>query len=217
MYPIDVGLAVTGCGRLRRNGSRFRAATLRGVNPPPLAPPLPTSDLADIFRLLGIDFRADAAGGSEQDLTLSLSHGLIGAAEQHAMRAEQHAMRAEQAARSAGATIDDIGEATGQAFMAAGCRTVTEDIALLSWRVQRTTQAIIQVNQRNAPADLMNTVALVSAALSGLLSAAHTMRNPLRDAGEAGSAVRASAAALDKALTDRPGFTVLADLLDYAD
>jgi hypothetical protein len=46
------------------------------------------------------------------------------------------------------------------------------------------------------------------------------MRDPLRgeaEAKEAARAVRASAAALDKARTTGPGLTVLADLLDLTD
>ncbi|MDH2392212.1 hypothetical protein QCN29_26200 [Streptomyces sp. HNM0663] len=60
-------------------------------------------------------------------------------------------------------------------------------------------------------------MALVAAAL---LAATHTMRDPVRGATEtkeAAWAVRASAAALDKALTTGPGLKVLADLLDIAD
>jgi len=184
--------------------------TVQGVATPPLPPPVDQSELLKVFEVLGIKFSTGPATERQEDLVLSLSHGLIGAA-------EQHAMRAEQAARAAGATIGDIGEATGQAFNAAGCRNIAEDIALLSWRAQRGAQA---VGQGNKPDELMKTVELVAAALSGLLSAAQTMRNSMRgerDTKDAARAVRASAVALDKALTSGPGLKVLADLLDATD
>jgi hypothetical protein len=183
------------------------------VTTPQLPPPVDASELLKAFEVLGIQFSTGLAAGTKEDLVLSLSHGLIGAA-------EQHAMRAEQASRAAGATIADIGEATGQAFNAAGCRSVTDDIALLSWRAQRQAQAVGVVNENNPPDELMKTVQLVAAALSGLLSTAQTMRNPLRgarDTKDAARAVRASAAALDRALTSGPGLKVLADLLDTTD
>jgi hypothetical protein len=183
------------------------------VTTPPLAPPVDQSELLKVFEVLGVKFSTGPAAGKKEDVVLSLSHGLVGAA-------EQHAMRAEQAARAAGSTITDISDATGQAFEAAGCRNVNDDIALLSWRTQRTAQAVGQVNAQNKPDELLKTVELVAAALSGLLSAAQVMRNPLRGEGDtkdAARAVRASAAALDKALTDGPGLRVLADLLDATD
>jgi hypothetical protein len=177
--------------------------------PQPVDPP----ELLKVFETLGIKLAVDPTQARKEELVLNLSHGLIGAA-------EQHAMRAEQAARAAGTGIEGIGEATGQAFNAAGCRNATEDVALLSWRSQRLAQAVGQVNGHNKPDELMKAVELVAAALSGMLSAAHTMRNPLRgdtETKEAARAVRASAAALDKALTTGPGLTVLADLLDLTD
>ncbi|MET8331077.1 hypothetical protein [Streptomyces sp. NPDC005181] len=64
-------------------------------------------------------------------------------------------LRREQAARAAGATIADIGEATGQTFNATGCRSVTDDIALLLWRAQRQAQAVGVVNENNPPDELM--------------------------------------------------------------
>jgi hypothetical protein len=178
-----------------------------------LPQPVDVSELLKMFETLGVQLALDPDQGKKEDLVLNLAHGLVGAA-------EQHAMRAEQAARVAGTGIEGIGEATGQAFNAAGCRNATEDIALLSWRSQRLAQAVGQVNAHNKPDELMKTVELVAAALAGLLSAAHTMRNPLRGATEtrgAARAVRASAAALDKAMTTGPGLTILADLLDLTD
>ncbi|MEU4348188.1 hypothetical protein [Streptomyces sp. NPDC023838] len=121
---------------------------------PLLPPPVAPSDLLKVLEVLGVKFSTGPDTGKKVDLVLGLSHGLIGAA-------EQHAMRAEQAARSVGAAIDDIGEATGQVFNAAGCRSVSEEIALLSWRAQRHAQAVGQVNENYPPDELMKTIALV--------------------------------------------------------
>ncbi|MYS85423.1 hypothetical protein [Embleya scabrispora] len=117
------------------------------MNTPQLPPPVDAPELLKVFEVLGLRFSTGPAAGKQENLVLSLSHGLIGAA-------EQHAMRAEQAARAVGTTIEDIGTATGQAFEAAGCRSAGDDIALLSWLAQRQAQAVGQVNATNEPDEL---------------------------------------------------------------
>jgi hypothetical protein len=70
------------------------------------------------------------------------------------------------------------------------------------------------------PDPLGRTILLVAAALSGLLSAATTLRNPLRGDGDtatAAHAVRRAIAALEQATKDAQGQRVLADLLSMTD
>ncbi|MEU4213225.1 hypothetical protein AB0F13_25095 [Streptomyces sp. NPDC026206] len=145
-------------------------------------------------------------------MTLNLAHALVGAT-------ENHAMRAEAAAREAGIGIQEIGEATGQAFNGAAGRSVADDVFLLSWRAQRLAQAVGQVNANNEADKVTKAVELTAGALMDLLQAAHTMRNPERGDGEARDAARCVQAA-DKALTEAQetgGLEVLAQLLELTD
>lgn len=163
---------------------------------PPL--PLDPAALRDVLRTLGVqvDINAAAVRRPEQ-VVLKLAYGLLGAT-------ERHAIIADETARAAGASIDALG--------------------LVQWRMTRTTQALQQLELLDGPAGgpdpLGRTILLVAAALSGLLSAAATMRNPLRGDGDtavAAHAVRQAIRALDQAAKDAKGQQVLADLLTLTD
>jgi len=86
----------------------------------------------------------------------------------------------------------------------------------------RTTQALQQLldGPGGGPDPLGRTILLTAAALSGLLAAAATMRNPLRGDGDTAAAaygVRQAVTALDQAAKDARGQQVLADLLALAE
>ncbi|NUR27406.1 MAG: hypothetical protein HOV83_16430 [Catenulispora sp.] len=175
---------------------------------PTLPPPLGHDDLLGVLKAMGVQISLGPDTPDQPIVTLNLSHGLVGAV-------ESHAMRAEAAARDAGAGPEEIGEATGQAFNGAACRSATDDIFLLSWRAQRLAQAVSQVNQQSEADKLMKAVELTAGALAGLLSAAHTMRDTQRDDNASKDAARCVRAA-DKALQEARktgGLEVLAQLL----
>ncbi|WKK27834.1 hypothetical protein QZH56_36905 (plasmid) [Streptomyces olivoreticuli] len=177
-----------------------------------LAAPLTPDELVKVFEKLGVRMSIGPDSGTKEELTLNLAHGLVGAV-------ENHAIRAEHAAREKGAGPEVIGEATGQAFNGAACRGVADDLFLLSWRAQRLTQAIGQVNEHNSPDKLMKAVQMTAGALMGLLQAAHTMRDMQRDeraTKDAARCVRAADKALEQARAEG-GLKVLADLLTMTD
>ncbi|MFI9311257.1 hypothetical protein [Streptomyces triculaminicus] len=176
------------------------------------APPLDQDELLAVFKTFGIEMTLDRSACSPELMTMQLAHGLIGAV-------ENHAIRAEHAAREKGAGPEVIGEATGQAFNGAACRGVADDLFLLSWRAQRLTQAVGQVNEHNSPDKLMKAVQLTAGALMGLLQAAHTMRDIQRDERATKDAARCVRAA-DKALQEARktgGLEALAQLLEMTD
>jgi len=171
-------------------------------------PPLGHDDLLGVLKTMGVEISLSADAPEQPIVTLNLSHGLVGAV-------ENHAMRAEAAARDAGAGPEEIAEATAQAFNGAACRSTNDDIFLLSWRAQRMAQAVGQVNQQSDADRLMKAVELTAGALAGLLSAAHTMRDMQRDDNATTDAARCVRAA-DKALQEARetgGLEVLAQML----
>ncbi len=183
---------------------------------PPL--PLDADALRDVLRALGVQVDVDAtATRRPEQLVLKLAYGLIGAA-------ERHAIIADETARAAGVRIDEIGEASGDVYAGAACHNDLDALGLVQWRMTRTTQALQQLQLLDGPAGgpdpLGRTILLTAAALSGLLSAAATMRNPLRGDGDTAAAahgVRQAITALDHAAKDARSQQVVADLLALAE
>jgi len=187
-----------------------------GPDSPPL--PLDADGLRDLLRTLGVQVNIDAAAVRRpEQLVLKLAYGLLGAT-------ERHAIIADETARAAGVSIDEIGEAAGDIYAGAACHNDLDALGLVQWRMTRTTQALQQLKLLDGPAGgpdpLGRTILLTAAALSGLLSAAATRRNPLRGDGDTAAAahcVRQAIRALDQAAKDAKSQQVLADLLTLTD
>jgi hypothetical protein len=164
--------------------------------------------LLDVLRTLGVHVEIDTTQVRRpEQLVLKLAYGLVGAA-------ERHAIIGDETARAAELSMGEIGEAAGDVYAGAACHTALDALGLVQWRVTRTTQALQRLRLLDGPTggpDLLGrTILLVAAALSGLLSAAATMRNPRRgdgDTAEAALAVRQAIAALDQAAKDAQGST----------
>ena len=177
---------------------------------PPIAA---ISDLVDALRLLGVGVGVD---DTVPTVGLALAYSTIGAAERNALSTEQHA-------RAAGAGPAEFAQEIGAVLDGAACRNDLEVLALLEWRITRTTQAIQLLDltgPHGSPEPLMRSIVLTSAALAGLLAAAVTMRNPHRPDGETSGAARAlrgAIKALDEAARDIRQHDVTAQLLDLTD
>jgi hypothetical protein len=190
--------------------------TPRGSDRPSL--PLDANGLLGLLHALGVEVDIDATRARRpEQLVLKLAYGLVGAA-------ERHAIIADETARAAGLSMAELGEAAGDLYAGAACHTELDALSLVQWRLTRTTQALQQRQLLEGPAGgpdpLGRTILLVAAALSGLLAAAVTMRNPLRGEGDTAAtahAVRQAIAALDQAAQDARGQRVLADLLTLTD
>jgi len=166
----------------------------------PDRPPLPLDPdaLRDVLRTLDVQVNIDtAAVRRPEQLVLKLAYSLLEAT-------ERHAIIADETARTAGVSIEEIGEAAGDVYAGAACHNSLDALGLVQWRMTRTTQALQQLKLLEGPAGgpdpLGRTILLTAAALSGLLSAAATMRNPLRGDGDtaaAAHAVRQAIRALD--------------------
>jgi len=106
-------------------------------------------------------------------LALELAYSVVGAAERNAISTEQHA-------RARGAGVDELGDDVGSILDGAACHSDLDALALLQWRITRTTQAIGLLDltgPRGTPEPLLRSILLTTAALSGLLAATVTMRN----------------------------------------
>lgn len=177
--------------------------------------PLDLDELVDVLARLGLrpHFDRDRIT-SPGHLVAALAHGLVGAAERHALVAEA----------AAGAGPEENGRLTGNAFLAdGGPATELEALGQLQWRITRTTQALQQLNLKGSnggPDPLARAMLLTCGALSGLLATAATMRNMSRgvdDTKAAAHCVRGAIAALDQAAADVRRQRVLADLLQMVD
>lgn len=158
--------------------------------PFPAKDPLTAQQLLDVFAQFDVRIALDPSV-PEYQRVLSLAHGLVGTV-------EFHAMLAEHAATAAGDGPREIGQATAQAFNGANCQSPADDLQLLSWEATRLTQRIHEhAAQQRGGDQLMKTIEMTAAALSGLLNVAQTMVNPLRGDGES----REAAALLPKAIT----------------
>lgn len=147
--------------------------------------------------------------------SLGLAHALVGAA-------ELHAMLAEQTARMSGAGPAELGEATGHTFNGAATRNAADDLVLLSWEATalvRRLQAFATTQPRGGD-ELLKTVLMTAAALSGLLNVAQTMSDPQREDGatqDAAELLPKAITALEKAAEKAGGQRFLADLLSMTD
>lgn len=156
-------------------------------------------------------FSRDQAS-SPAHLVAGMAHGLVGAAERHAVVAEA----------VLGAGPDENGQLTGNAFVGAGAGEL-EVLSQLQWRITRTMQALQQLDLKGShggPDPLGRSILLTCGALSGLLAAATIMRNPGRgphDAKAAARCVRGAIAALDEAAKDVRRQQALADLLQMVE
>jgi hypothetical protein len=187
--------------------------------PPPTAGrwPLELDDLKELLTTLGARVEVDPRSGPPTRLVMHLALGLVGAA-------EQHAVAAEMAAREAGASIDEIGHATADVYAGAACQSDLDALALIGWRMTRTTQALQQLNLLDGPCGgpdpLGRTILLTAGALSALVGAAATMRNVHRGDGDTQAAalgVRRAITALDEAAKAARAQRVIADLLALVD
>ena len=117
----------------------------------------------------------------------------------------------------------EFAEQVGAVLDGAACRSDLEVLALLEWRITRTTQALQLLDLSGPGGDvdpLARTILLTTAALSGLLAAAVTMRNAHRPATatrESARALRAAVKALDEAAADVRRHDVTAQLLELTD
>jgi hypothetical protein len=158
---------------------------------PPIAA---IEDVIEALRRLGVD---ESVPGVE----LALAYSAVGAAERNAFATEQHV-------RARGAGPAEFGEAVGAVLDGAACHSDLEVLALLEWRITRTTQALALLDLSGPHGDvdpLARTILLTTGALSGLLAAAVTMRDLDRSAtATRGSAraLRAAVQALDEATAD---------------
>lgn len=170
-------------------------------------------ELVEALRLLGVGVGVDE---SVPSLVLELAYSTVGAAERNALLTEQHA-------RAGGAGPAELAEHVGSILDGAACRGDLDVLALLEWRATRTTQAVQLLDlagPHGAPEPLLRSIMLTSAALSGLLAAAVTMRDMLRpDGGTQGAAraLRGAIRALDEAAQDVRQHHVTAQLLDLTD
>jgi hypothetical protein len=148
---------------------------------------------------------------SPAHLVASLAHGLVGAAERHAVVAEA----------VLGAGPEENGRLTGNALV--GGASELEALGQLQWRITRTTQALQQLDLKGSqggPDPLGRSILLTCGALSGLLAAATVMREAGRgpqDTQAAARCVRGAIAALDQAAADVRRQRMLADLLQMVD
>lgn len=177
-------------------------------------PPIATiPDLVEALRLLGAGVGVDE---SVPGVKVGLAYSAVGAAERNALATEQHA-------RADGAGPAEFGEQVGAVLDGAACRSDLEVLALLEWRITRTTQALQLLDLSGPGGDvdpLARTILLTTAALSGLLAAAVTMRNPHRPATatrDSARALRAAVKALDEAAADVRRHDVTAQLLELTD
>ncbi len=117
----------------------------------------------------------------------------------------------------------NFAEQVGAVLDGAACRSDLEVLALLEWRITRTTQALQLLDLSGPGGDvdpLARTILLTTAALSGLLAAAVTMRNAHRPATatrDSARALRAAVKALDEAAADVRRHDVTAQLLELTD
>lgn len=179
-----------------------------------LPPVAPVGELIEALRLLGVGVGIDE---SVPTVGHELAYSVIGAAERNAIMNDHRA-------KAAGAGPAELAEYAGSTLDGAACHNDFDALALLEWRATRTTQAIQKLDltgpSGHTPEPLLHSVLLTSAALSGLLAAAVTMRNPHRPDGEtraAGRALRSAIKALDQAAEDAHRHEVTAQLLDLTD
>jgi len=177
-------------------------------------PPIATiADVVEALRLLGVGVAVDE---SVPGVKVGLAYSAVGAAERNALATEQHA-------RADGAGPAEFAEQVGAVLDGAACRSDLEVLALLEWRITRTTQALQLLDLSGPGGDvdpLARTILLTTAALSGLLAAAVTMRNAHRPATatrESARALRAAVKALDEAAADVRRHDVTAQLLELTD
>ena len=176
--------------------------------------PLTPKQQQTALEVFGVRVGLDPAAPVHEQ-SLGLAHALVGAA-------EVHAMLAEQTARAAGAGPAELGEATGQTFNGAATRTPADDLQLLSWEATalvRRIQAFASTQPRGGD-ELLKTVMMTAAALSGLLNVAHTMSDPEREDGatrDAAELLPKAITALEKAAETAGGQRFLADLLTMTD
>ena len=177
---------------------------------PPIAA---IEDVIEALRRLGVGVGVDE---SVPGVDLALAYSAVGAAERNAFATEQHA-------RARGAGPAEFGEAVGAVLDGAACHSDLEVLALLEWRITRTTQALQLLDLSGPHGDvdpLARTILLTTGALSGLLAAAVTMRNPDRSATatrDSARALRAAIQALDEATADVREHELTAQLLDLTD
>jgi hypothetical protein len=113
--------------------------------PKPTGPrPLDLADLTGVLNILGARVEVDPQAGPTTTLVMHPAHGLVGAA-------EQHAITSEMAAREAGAGVEDVGRAAGDVFAGAACQSDLDALALIQWRMTRTTQALQQQHLLDGP------------------------------------------------------------------
>lgn len=169
-------------------------------------------DLVELLDQLGmkieLDLDAGAAEGDGRELvTARLAHALVGVV-------EAHATQAEEAARQAGADTSDIAEVALMAFAGANCSSESDEWALLEWRVTRLAMVLTGLDftvplpregQVGSGDVLVKTIRMVTAALSGMVSAKHAAVNPLLEPGTARDAGLALSRAMDaRTTTSRP-------------
>ena len=96
-------------------------------------PPIATiADVVEALRLLGVGVGVD---DSVPGVKVGLAYSAVGAAERNALATEQHV-------RADGAGPAEFAEQVGAVLDGAACRSDLEVLALLEWRVTRTTQAL---------------------------------------------------------------------------
>src|SRR5450755_5087863 len=96
---------------------------------PPIAA---IEDVIEALSRLGVGVGVDE---SVPGVDLALAYSAVGAAERNAFATEQHA-------RARGAGPAEFGEAVGAVLDGAACHSDLEVLALLEWRITRTTQAL---------------------------------------------------------------------------
>jgi hypothetical protein len=184
-------------------------------------------DLVELLDRFGMKVQLDLDGAAEDGvsrelLTARLAHALVGVV-------EAHATQAEEAARQAGADTSGIAEVALMAFAGANCTGESDEWALLEWRVTRLAMVLAGLDfsgplpreGRVGSGDvLVRTIRMVTAALSGMVSAKHAAVNPLREPGtarDAGLALSRAMDALEKAVEDAPLHRNVGDLMRMTD
>lgn len=176
--------------------------------------PLTARQQQAALEIFGVRVALDPLAPAHEQ-SLGLAHALVGAAEIHAALAEEQA-------RAAGADPAQLGEATGHTFNGAATRNAADDLALLSWEATALVRRIqtFAGTQPRGGDELLKTVMMTAAALSGLLNVAQTMSDPEREDGatrDAAALLPKAIMALEKAAGQAGGQKFLADLLGMTD
>jgi hypothetical protein len=181
------------------------------VSPADDEPLPPIADVVEALRLLGVGVGV-GVDESVSGVEVSLAYSAVGAAERNALATEQHV-------RADGAGPAEFGEQVGAVLDGAACRSDLEVLALLEWRITRTTQARpLRSQRRRGPARTDDPAD--DGRAQRLLAAAVTMRNPHRPATatrDSARALRAAVKALDEAAADVRRHDVTAQLLELTD